>query len=83
VPPPIPSFDSTITELGDMKISRILNGNIITLHEIHTLCAGFHTSIVSFASGMWQVSGAHGFEPNKESAVADMVLEHNFLQCEE
>ncbi len=24
-------------------------------------------------NGMWQVSGAHGFDPNKEKAVADMA----------
>lgn len=42
-----PLGNDAYTELGDMKMCKIL-------------------------TGMWQVSGAHGYEPQKQSAVAEM-----------
>jgi hypothetical protein len=32
-------------------------------------------------NGMWQVSGAHGFEPNKEKAVSEMARYAGIRHC--
>ena len=34
---------------------------------------GNNMPVCRLLNGMWQVSGAHGFDPNKEKVVADMA----------
>lgn len=46
-------------------------GAIPAFNEAYTDLAGMKISRI--LNGMWQVSGAHGYDPNKEKAVAEMA----------
>ena len=39
----------------------------------HFTTIGNNMPVCRLLNGMWQVSGAHGFEPNKDKAVSDMA----------